>query len=81
MSWSIQLTTKNITVFEYCNKMASQGNDDDYQTCIVSGLEDAVKLVKGIGGKCYGYVVDLASREDIYRVAKKVEDEVGRVRK
>lgn len=43
------------------------------------GLEDAVKLVKGIGGKCYGYVVDLASREDIYRVAKKVEDEVGRV--
>ncbi|CAH0694663.1 unnamed protein product [Spodoptera exigua] len=42
-------------------------------------LEDTVKLVKGIGGKCYGYVVDLASREDIYRVAKKVEDEVGRV--
>ncbi|XP_059052632.1 short-chain dehydrogenase/reductase family 16C member 6-like [Achroia grisella] len=43
------------------------------------GLEDAVKLVKGIGGNCYGYVVDLANREDIYRVAKKVEEEVGRV--
>ncbi|XP_022823183.1 estradiol 17-beta-dehydrogenase 11-like [Spodoptera litura] len=43
------------------------------------GLEDTVKLVKGIGGKCYGYVVDLASKEDIYRVAKKVEEEVGRV--
>lgn len=49
------------------------------KTFFVLGLEDTVKLVKGIGGKCYGYVVDLASREDIYRVAKKVEDEVGRV--
>ncbi|KOB69183.1 Short-chain dehydrogenase/reductase family 16C member 6 [Operophtera brumata] len=38
------------------------------------GLEDTVKLVKGIGGKCYGYAVDLASREDIYRVAKKQGD-------
>ncbi|XP_014371225.2 estradiol 17-beta-dehydrogenase 11 [Papilio machaon] len=43
------------------------------------GLEDTVKLVKGIGGKCHGYVVDLASREDIYRVAKTVHEEVGRV--
>ncbi|KAM3965809.1 estradiol 17-beta-dehydrogenase 11 [Aphomia sociella] len=43
------------------------------------GLEDAVKLVKGIGGNCYGYVVDLTKREDIYRVAKKVKEEVGRV--
>lgn len=38
-----------------------------------------MKLVKGIGGKCHGYVVDLASREDIYRVAKTVHEEVGRV--
>lgn len=43
------------------------------------GLEDTVKLVKGIGGQCYGYVVDLASREDIYRVSKIVEQEVGKV--
>ncbi|XP_028170497.1 epidermal retinol dehydrogenase 2-like [Ostrinia nubilalis] len=43
------------------------------------GLEDTVKLVNGIGGKCYGYVVDLAKKEDIYRVAKQVEQEVGRV--
>ncbi|XP_049875708.1 estradiol 17-beta-dehydrogenase 11-like [Pectinophora gossypiella] len=43
------------------------------------GLEDAVKLVKGIGGKCHGYVVDLTNRDDIYRVAKKVHEEVGRV--
>ncbi|KAJ0174587.1 hypothetical protein K1T71_009695 [Dendrolimus kikuchii] len=43
------------------------------------GLEDTVKLVKGIGGKCFGYVVDLSNREDIYRVAKKVEKEVGAV--
>ncbi|XP_032518707.2 estradiol 17-beta-dehydrogenase 11-like [Danaus plexippus] len=43
------------------------------------GLEDTVKLVKGIGGKCYGYVVDLASRDDIYNTAKQVEKEVGKV--
>lgn len=43
------------------------------------GLEDTVKLVKGIGGKCYGYVVNLTNREDIYRVAKKVHEEVGKV--
>ncbi|KAG7312159.1 hypothetical protein JYU34_001620 [Plutella xylostella] len=43
------------------------------------GLEDTVKLVKGIGGDCCGYTVDLASRDDIYRVAKKVHEEVGRV--
>ncbi|CAK1555675.1 unnamed protein product [Leptosia nina] len=41
------------------------------------GLEDTVKLVKGIGGKCFGYVVDLAAREDIYRVADQVKREVG----
>ncbi|CAH2093019.1 unnamed protein product [Euphydryas editha] len=46
---------------------------------ILKGLEDTVKLVKGLGGKCYGYVVDLASRDDIYRTAKQVEKEVGRV--
>ncbi|CAH0400936.1 unnamed protein product [Chilo suppressalis] len=43
------------------------------------GLEDTVKLVKGIGGQCCGYVVDLAKKEDIYRVAKQVHLEVGRV--
>ncbi|KAI5642090.1 short chain dehydrogenase domain-containing protein [Phthorimaea operculella] len=43
------------------------------------GLEDAVKLVKGIGGKCHGYVVDLTNRDDIYRVAKRTSEEVGRL--
>ncbi|XP_023937106.2 short-chain dehydrogenase/reductase family 16C member 6 [Bicyclus anynana] len=43
------------------------------------GLEDTVKLVKGVGGKCFGYVVDLTKRDDIYRVGKQVNEEVGRV--
>ncbi|XP_063626083.1 estradiol 17-beta-dehydrogenase 11-like [Cydia splendana] len=43
------------------------------------GLDDSEKLVKGIGGDCYSYVVDLTDKEDIYRVAKKVHEEVGRV--
>ncbi|XP_034834512.1 short-chain dehydrogenase/reductase family 16C member 6-like [Maniola hyperantus] len=43
------------------------------------GLEDTVKLVKGVGGKCFGYIVDLTKRDDIYRVAKQVDQDVGKV--
>ncbi|XP_045775215.1 short-chain dehydrogenase/reductase family 16C member 6-like [Maniola jurtina] len=43
------------------------------------GLDDTVKLVKGVGGKCFGYIVDLTKRDDIYRVAKQVDQDVGKV--
>lgn len=46
---------------------------------LVSGLDDTEKLVKGIGGECYSYVVNLADKDDIYRVAEKVYKEIGRV--
>lgn len=44
-----------------------------------AGVEETVGLVKGIGGKAYGYKCDLSDKEDVYRVAKKTQQEVGDV--
>uniref|UniRef100_V5GTC3 Short-chain dehydrogenase/reductase family 16C member 6 n=1 Tax=Anoplophora glabripennis TaxID=217634 RepID=V5GTC3_ANOGL len=41
------------------------------------GLEETVGLVKGIGGKVYAFKCDLANREDVYKIAKKTQEEVG----
>ncbi|KAF2903620.1 hypothetical protein ILUMI_02567, partial [Ignelater luminosus] len=41
------------------------------------GVEESVKLVKNEGGRVYGYTCDLTNREDVYRVAAKVTQEVG----
>lgn len=41
------------------------------------GLEETVSLVKGIGGKVFAFKCDLANREDVYKVAKKTQEEVG----
>ncbi|CAH1168111.1 unnamed protein product [Phyllotreta striolata] len=45
----------------------------------IKGVDETVGLVKGIGGKAYGYRCDLADKEDVYRVAKKTQQEVGDV--
>lgn len=45
----------------------------------VKGIEESVKQVKAIGGRAHGYVCDLTNREDVYRVAAKVTQEVGQV--
>lgn len=44
-----------------------------------SGIEETVKLVQAIGGTCYGYVCDLCDREDVYKKAKIIEEEIGKV--
>ncbi|XP_029168837.1 epidermal retinol dehydrogenase 2-like [Nylanderia fulva] len=44
-----------------------------------SGIEETVKLVQAIGGTCYGYVCDLCDREDVYKKAKIINDEIGKV--
>jgi len=43
------------------------------------GIEESVKLVKAEGGRVFGYTCDLTNREDIYKVAAKVTQEVGQV--
>lgn len=42
-------------------------------------MEETVKLVQAIGGTCYGYVCDLCDREDVYKKAAIVTEEVGNV--
>ncbi|XP_011268965.1 epidermal retinol dehydrogenase 2 [Camponotus floridanus] len=44
-----------------------------------SGIEETIKLVRAVGGTCYGYVCDLCDREDVYKKAKIIEEEIGKV--
>jgi len=44
-----------------------------------SGIEETVKLVQAAGGTCYGYVCDLCDRADIYKKAKILREEIGKV--
>lgn len=43
------------------------------------GVEESVRLVKREGGLVFGYTCDLTNREDVYKVASKVINEVGQV--
>lgn len=36
-------------------------------------------MIKMAKGEVYGYQVDLTKREDVYRVAERVKNEVGKV--
>lgn len=45
----------------------------------VAALDETVHLIKGLGGVAYAYKCDLADRDDVYRIAKKTEEEVGNV--
>ncbi|XP_029035490.1 estradiol 17-beta-dehydrogenase 11 [Osmia bicornis bicornis] len=44
-----------------------------------AGTDETVKLVQAAGGTCYGYVCDLCDREDVYKKAALVKEEVGQV--
>lgn len=46
---------------------------------ICLGNEETVREIRAAGGKCYGYQVDVSSRESIYEAAQKVKEEVGKV--
>jgi len=43
------------------------------------GLDQTKKEVEAAGGKCHSYVVDVSSREAIYKAAKQLKSEVGAV--
>lgn len=43
------------------------------------GIDEVVKLVRAAGGTCYGYKCDICDREDVYKKAAIVEEEVGKV--
>jgi NADP-dependent 3-hydroxy acid dehydrogenase YdfG len=42
-------------------------------------LEKVNQEIKYAGGKCFTYSVDVGDREQIYKTAKKVQEEVGDV--
>lgn len=46
---------------------------------VVAGIQETVKLVQAAGGTCYGYVCDLCDRDDIYKKAKIIREEIGKV--
>lgn len=46
---------------------------------LFAAIDETVKLVEGVGGKCYGYRCDLADKEDVYKMAKKTREEAGDV--
>lgn len=43
------------------------------------GLESTVQEIRRNGGKCWGYYCDITNKEEIYRMAKTVQIEVGSV--
>ncbi|XP_029035491.1 estradiol 17-beta-dehydrogenase 11 [Osmia bicornis bicornis] len=44
-----------------------------------TGLEDTVQEIRQNGGKCSSYYCDITKREEVYRIAKTVQIEVGPV--
>lgn len=46
----------------------------------LSGADETVKQVKNVGGQGYSYQCDLSNKDDVYAVAKRVKEEVGKVR-
>lgn len=44
-----------------------------------SGMEETVQKIREDGGKCWSYYCDITNREEVYRVAKTVQIEVGSV--
>ncbi|XP_003691983.1 estradiol 17-beta-dehydrogenase 11 [Apis florea] len=43
------------------------------------GLKSTVQEIRDNGGKCWGYYCDITNKEEVYRMAKTVEIEVGSV--
>ncbi|KAI4475157.1 hypothetical protein M0802_015264 [Mischocyttarus mexicanus] len=44
-----------------------------------NGMKETMKLIQEAGGTCYGYVCDLVNREEVYKKAAQLREEVGRV--
>uniref|UniRef100_A0A182TRN4 INB domain-containing protein n=1 Tax=Anopheles melas TaxID=34690 RepID=A0A182TRN4_9DIPT len=43
------------------------------------GLDDSVKLIQSLGGLCKGYKVDISNKEEVYKYAKIIQEEIGDV--
>ncbi|XP_076243951.1 short-chain dehydrogenase/reductase family 16C member 6 [Calliopsis andreniformis] len=43
------------------------------------GMEETVRVIRKNGGKCWSYYCDIANKEEVYKVAKTMQIEVGSV--
>lgn len=52
-------------------------------TCFLysEGIDETVKQVKSVGGRCNGYVVDISKKEEVYKAAELIRNEIGNVSK
>ncbi|XP_063975924.1 17-beta-hydroxysteroid dehydrogenase 13-like [Diachasmimorpha longicaudata] len=44
-----------------------------------AGIQETVNLVQSAGGTCYGYICNLRNKEDVYKKAAILKEEVGKV--
>jgi len=62
-----------------CLKLAKLGATIVTWDINTAGNEETAKMIEKEGGKVHTYTVDMSSREQIYSMAGKVQDEVGAV--
>lgn len=50
-----------------------------YFFCSFKGIDETVKQVKSLGGRCNGYIVDISKKEEVYKAAEVIRKEIGNV--
>ena len=48
---------------------------------LILGIDETVKEVRAIGGKCFGYKVDISKKEEVYKAAEAIKRDAGDVSK
>lgn len=43
------------------------------------GIDETCEMIASMGGFCKGYVVDISKKEEVYRIAKEIKEELGDV--
>lgn len=45
----------------------------------IAGIDETVREVRAIGGKCTGYKVDISNKDDVYKAADAIRRDTGDV--
>lgn len=59
-----------------------EGESESWYLCNfhnLSGIAETVEIVQEAGGYCKGYVVDISKKEEVYKAADVIREEVGDV--
>lgn len=52
---------------------------NEYNHNFIPGLDETVKMIESMGGFCKGYVVDISKKEEVYKAAEEIKNNVGDV--